>query len=117
LGTYASADSGSKSVANATYTAMCSITLAAGRYVLHVNVGYGGSGSGKRWAVLGVGNDAPTKYYEDLFGEGQIVDGNSSCSVCAIVTPSASTKYVAWAWQESGSAKPARGFIQAIRIY
>lgn len=99
-----------------TYVKLASITLPAGRYVIHANGEWAYNTSGARWIVISTNSSSPTASDEAYKSASTAGTGSASCSVTYTLSLSEQTTYYLWVWQNSGSALNARGAITAMRF-
>lgn len=105
----------SVSCATSTNKTICSISLAAGKWILIGTISYTTNATGVRWNYLGTGTSTGTN-----------AQTNVSTSACSntqtfiqnvqVYAPSSTTTYNLVGWQNSGSTLTCTGHIVAIRI-
>ena len=122
LGTVVTKDiSSNVSCANSAYTALGSVSLVAGTWIIVGGINYVAAASGQRFICISAnsGTTAPTAVEQR--SAQQYVDCTSTSSqirlnVSRIVEHTSTTSYYLKAWQSSGSAINATGYLKAVRI-
>lgn len=116
MGARYSGSKGWTATTTGTYVRLTSVTLPAGKYVIHANAEWPYNTSGARWITLSTKSTTPTTSDEAYRSASTAGTGTTACSVTYTLSLTAETTYYLWVWQGSGSTLNARGAITAMRF-
>lgn len=110
----------SVSLANASWTSICSINIAAGYWLIHYNMNFVRNATGRRVMALNTNQNAqPSAANFRLSGvSSNAVSGGAMTQLngCVIMHPTSTTTYYLTVYQNSGSALGATCHVQAFRL-
>lgn len=119
-GAYVDEDvSTSASLANASWTSICSVSLSAGYWLVHYNAYFASNATGRRVMALNTSQDTqPSTANFRLSGvsANAVSGGITLLNGCVIMHPTSTTTYYLTVMQNSGSALGATCHVRAFRL-
>lgn len=104
------------SVANSTWVKIASITCPAGTWIISGTVYFASNSTGRRYACIHSASPTTAAQRQASSNCNAVSGAQTSLNVAGQKAPTSSTTYGLYAYQTSGSALNATGFLSAVRI-